>query len=110
MPLRFAIPQIRQVYTLHLLTGTYSRHTRKLTFSVTKHPGSLLYTFFSGPTPSQYWNSDAPPKGVSNRNAAFNWLTSHVTLEGKDKGVLYIADDDNTYDLELFNEVFSELK
>ena len=29
-----------------------------------------------------------------------------MTLKGKDKGVLYIADDDNTYDLELFIEVF----
>jgi hypothetical protein len=58
--------------------------------------------FYLGPTPSQYWSSDTPPKGVSNRNAALNWLITHQTL---DEGVLYIADDDNTYDLDLFIEV-----
>ena len=64
-------------------------------------------TINSGPTPNQYWNSDAPPKGVSNRNAALDWLINHVTHKAKDEGVLYIGDDDNTYDLDLFIQVRS---
>lgn len=49
------------------------------------------------------------PKGVWQRNKALKWL-----LDNKDtlnnQGIVYFADDDNTYDLELFNEMLSTKK
>ena len=42
----------------------------------------------------------AKARGVSNRNAALKWIQTHVT-----SGVLYFADDDNTYDYKIFQEV-----
>ena len=40
------------------------------------------------------------PRGVANRNLGLNWIERNVN-----DGVLYFADDDNTYDLRLFQEV-----
>jgi beta-1,3-glucuronyltransferase len=40
------------------------------------------------------------PRGVSNRNRGLEWLRANA----KD-GVFYFADDDNTYDIRLFEEV-----
>jgi hypothetical protein len=45
------------------------------------------------------------PKGVSNRNAGLDWIIQNANETGDDSGVLYFADDDNTYDLRLFEEV-----
>ena len=42
----------------------------------------------------------ARPRGVSNRNRGLQWVRANAT-----KGVLYFADDDNTYDIALFDEV-----
>lgn len=42
----------------------------------------------------------AKPRGVSNRNRGLKWIRANAT-----KGVFYFADDDNTYDLNLFDEV-----
>lgn len=42
------------------------------------------------------------PKGVLQRNAALRWLRS---LAPRSDGVVYFADDDNTYDLRLFEEM-----
>ena len=44
-----------------------------------------------------------PVKGASERNLALDYLTSSRT-EPSD-GVVYFADDDNTYDSRLFEEV-----
>ena len=53
--------------------------------------------------PSKYKNSKkSKPKGVSNRNAGIQWVKEHAT-----SGVVYFADDDNTYDIRLFDEVCS---
>ena len=79
--------------------------------------GSLIFLFSkSGPMPMKFWKDEAPPKGVSNRNEALRWLLQHlsnndnddddVRNDDDDRGVIYIADDDNTYDLDLFHEVF----
>lgn len=43
------------------------------------------------------------PRGVSNRRAALNWIKNNKIREG----VLYFGDDDNTFDLRLFNEIRS---
>lgn len=40
------------------------------------------------------------PRGVSNRNRGLQWLRANATT-----GVFYFADDDNTYDISLFEEV-----
>ena len=41
-------------------------------------------------------------RGVMQRNAGLQWLRSH---HGNSSGVVYFADDDNKYDLRLFEEV-----
>ena len=45
------------------------------------------------------------PKGVENRNKGLEWILKHVEETGDDSGVFYFADDDNTYDIRLFEEV-----
>ena len=50
------------------------------------------------------------PRGVAGRNKALDWVLNQylVTLTRKEEGVhgvLYFADDDNTYDLRLFDQV-----
>ena len=41
------------------------------------------------------------PRGVPQRNAGIKWLRENATKFG----VVYFADDDNTYDLQIFEEV-----
>lgn len=55
----------------------------------------------SAPMPESYKNrKGSKPRGVSNRNRGLQWLRANAT-----KGVFYFADDDNTYDIALFDEV-----
>jgi len=42
----------------------------------------------------------AKPKGVASRNLGLKWIRQNAV-----EGVLYFADDDNTYDVRIFNEV-----
>lgn len=57
---------------------------------------------FAAPMPERFKRQwfGLIPKGVANRNGALGWLRQHAT-----EGVLYMADDDNTYDLRIFEEV-----
>lgn len=50
--------------------------------------------------PNKYKHWKFVPKGVSNRNKGLSWIRTHAT-----EGVFYFADDDNTYDLEIFCQV-----
>lgn len=43
-------------------------------------------------------------KGVVQRNKALEWIRLHLNAS-KDEGVIYFADDDNTYDLQVFEKV-----
>ena len=63
---------------------------------------SLQYFhLFSAPMPEEYRNlPKAKPRGVSNRNRGLEWLRANAT-----DGVFYFADDDNTYDLTIFEQV-----
>lgn len=45
------------------------------------------------------------PRGTVQRNLALRWLRSTISPNSGHKGVVYFADDDNTYSLELFEEV-----
>ncbi|CAH8462469.1 unnamed protein product [Schistosoma bovis] len=44
------------------------------------------------------------PKGILQRNLGLQWLRQNLIL-GRNKGVLYIADDDNSYNLRIFEEM-----
>ncbi|XP_011882607.1 PREDICTED: galactosylgalactosylxylosylprotein 3-beta-glucuronosyltransferase I [Vollenhovia emeryi] len=68
----------------------------------------LIYTHLAATTPPNYklgrndpnWKK---PRGVEQRNAALRWLREN--LKQSDKGVVYFADDDNTYSIKLFGEM-----
>ncbi|XP_013144905.1 PREDICTED: galactosylgalactosylxylosylprotein 3-beta-glucuronosyltransferase S-like isoform X1 [Papilio polytes] len=59
----------------------------------------LPFTLISSPKPFIYKGTNFP-RGVSNRRAAVTWLQENVS-----EGILYFGDDDNTVDLELFDEI-----
>ena len=44
-------------------------------------------------------------RGLQQRNIALNWIRHHVNKITSQLGVFYFADDDNAYDLQLFEEV-----
>jgi len=48
------------------------------------------------------------PRGVEQRNAGISWLRDN--LKKQDSGVVYFADDDNTYSLDLFEMIRSTRK
>ncbi|CAL4118311.1 unnamed protein product, partial [Meganyctiphanes norvegica] len=56
-------------------------------------------TYLLGSSSSKY-KGPGKPRGVSNRNAGLKWLKNHAT-----SGVIYFADDDNTYDYRIFEEI-----
>ncbi|XP_043261562.1 galactosylgalactosylxylosylprotein 3-beta-glucuronosyltransferase I isoform X1 [Colletes gigas] len=68
----------------------------------------LRHTHLNAVTPPNYklgrndpnWKK---PRGVEQRNEALRWLRDNVKLT--DKGVVYFADDDNTYSVKLFHEM-----
>ncbi|XP_043671437.1 galactosylgalactosylxylosylprotein 3-beta-glucuronosyltransferase P-like [Vespula pensylvanica] len=61
----------------------------------------LKFDHLTAPMPEKYkFRNGAKPRGVSNRNRGLQWIRANAT-----KGVLYFADDDNTYDIALFDEI-----
>ncbi|CAG5130585.1 unnamed protein product [Candidula unifasciata] len=69
----------------------------------------LNYTHLNVPTPAEFkLNMDDPnwlkPRGVLQRNAGLEWLRRN-TSPRRQPGVVYFADDDNTYSLKLFDEM-----
>ncbi|XP_016955854.1 galactosylgalactosylxylosylprotein 3-beta-glucuronosyltransferase P isoform X2 [Drosophila biarmipes] len=59
------------------------------------------YEYMVAPMPEKYKQTKrAKPRGVSNRNRGLEYLRQHAT-----EGVLYFADDDNTYDISIFEQM-----
>ena len=51
--------------------------------------------------PGRFRNlTGSKPRGVAGRNAGISWVLNNTS-----QGVVYFADDDNSYDIRLFNEV-----
>lgn len=61
---------------------------------------NLLHCVCTVQMPSKYQKVKNKPRGVANRMAGLNWVRSN----GKE-GVIYFADDDNTYDIRIFEQV-----
>ena len=73
------------------------------------HDSGISFTHLHELTPSNYkLNTSDPnwlkPRGVLQRNRALQWLHDNQ-IPGSKTGVVYFADDDNTYDIHLFEEV-----
>ncbi|KAL5009044.1 hypothetical protein ScPMuIL_014625 [Solemya velum] len=69
----------------------------------------LNYTHLSIPTPEEYkMKSRDPnwlkPRGVLQRNLGLNWIRQNLKPD-EHRGVVYFMDDDNTYDIEIFEEM-----
>lgn len=60
----------------------------------------IPFTHISSPMPEMYRSVNVIPRGVANRRAALDWIRHHIK-----SGVLYFGDDDNTFDLRLFEEI-----
>lgn len=60
--------------------------------------------FLLAPMPAKYRKLKVKPRGVSNRNRGLQWIRANAT-----EGVLYFADDDNTYNLQIFEQVRSRI-
>ena len=64
---------------------------------------NLPYVHLTSPMPKMYLDEEHKPRGVSNRRASMKWILENH--EWPQEGVLYFADDDNTYDLKLFEQI-----
>ncbi|XP_056100292.1 galactosylgalactosylxylosylprotein 3-beta-glucuronosyltransferase 1 isoform X2 [Rhinichthys klamathensis goyatoka] len=70
----------------------------------------LNYTHLNIETPQNLTALKEPrnariPRGTMQRNLALRWLRQNINPSSGHKGVVYFADDDNTYSLELFEEM-----
>uniref|UniRef100_A0A3B3T539 Galactosylgalactosylxylosylprotein 3-beta-glucuronosyltransferase n=2 Tax=Paramormyrops kingsleyae TaxID=1676925 RepID=A0A3B3T539_9TELE len=75
----------------------------------------LNYTHLNVETPRNYkLRGDARdpriPRGTMQRNLALRWLRETFSPNSTQPGIVYFADDDNTYSLELFEEMRSTRK
>ena len=67
----------------------------------------MITTVFTAEMPKQYREQKgSKPRGVAGRNAGLKWIIDNTNSD--DEGVIYFADDDNTYDLRLFDEVIQK--
>ncbi|XP_058454795.1 galactosylgalactosylxylosylprotein 3-beta-glucuronosyltransferase P [Malaya genurostris] len=61
---------------------------------------NVPFVHLTAPMPAKYRKMKVKPRGVSNRNRGLKWIRANAT-----EGVLYFADDDNTYNLEIFEQM-----
>ncbi|XP_066946351.1 galactosylgalactosylxylosylprotein 3-beta-glucuronosyltransferase P-like isoform X3 [Macrobrachium rosenbergii] len=85
---------------IHWIVADDAREINPSVISLLKTLG-IPYTYMLTPMPEKFHDPKykAKPKGVANRNGGVDWLRLHAT-----EGVFYFADDDNTYDIRLFEE------
>lgn len=69
-------------------------------FSFLSFPSIIATCSLTAQMPAKFRKNKVKPRGVSNRNRGLEWIRSNAS-----EGVLYFADDDNTYDLDIFDEV-----
>lgn len=101
------IPELtRMSHTLMLVKNIYWLVIEDATVA-TKQVTRLLertglkFEHLTAPMPEKYkQRKGAKPRGVSNRNRGLQWIRANAT-----NGVFYFADDDNTYDIALFDEI-----
>ncbi|XP_012254442.2 galactosylgalactosylxylosylprotein 3-beta-glucuronosyltransferase I [Athalia rosae] len=95
------------VPTFHWILVEDSVNETVLVSNLLKESG-IAYTHLTAVTPPNYklgrndpnWKK---PRGIEQRNAALKWLRENLGPD--DEGIVYFADDDNTYSIKLFEEM-----
>jgi len=95
------------VPNLHWIIVEDSPQKTNLVKNFLKQSG-LKYTHLNIETPSEmrlkskdpHWSK---PRGVYQRNEALSWIRNN--FDAGDPGVVYFADDDNSYSVELFQQI-----
>ena len=80
-----------------------ARCTDVVSTTLLSHKKNIPYVHLLSPMPERYNHVRHKPKGVSSRNAAVDWIIYNDFQLSP--GVIYFGDDDNTYDLSLFEEI-----
>ncbi|XP_025907059.1 galactosylgalactosylxylosylprotein 3-beta-glucuronosyltransferase 2 [Nothoprocta perdicaria] len=100
---------LRQVARLHWILVEDAAARSELVSRFVAAAG-LPCTHLHVPTPRRY-KRPGLPRATEQRNAGLAWLRQrHQHLPPPQPGVLFFADDDNTYSLELFHEMRSTRK
>ncbi|XP_005998673.1 galactosylgalactosylxylosylprotein 3-beta-glucuronosyltransferase 2 [Latimeria chalumnae] len=97
----------RQVPAFHWIVVEDSGTRTELVAHFLAHSGLARYTHLNVPTPRRYKRAGLP-RATEQRNAGLGWLRQQRSA--RDAGVVFFADDDNTYSLELFQEMRSTQK
>lgn len=97
------------VHNLHWIVVEDAPRRTPLVSKLLRGTG-LNHTHLSVETPRAYRLHREPrgarvPRGTAQRNLGLHWLRETLSHSADHRGVVYFADDDNTYSLELFEEV-----
>ncbi|KAL8583833.1 hypothetical protein ACOMHN_040302 [Nucella lapillus] len=97
------------IYNVHWIIIEDSAMKTPLVTNVLSTCG-LNYTHLNVLTPPEVKMKDTDPnwlkpRGVLQRNAGLTWLRETARIRSLEPGVVYFADDDNTYSLQLFEEM-----
>lgn len=100
----------KPVRNLHWIVVEDSVNKTDLVTNFLRHSG-LIYTHLNARTPDilrRHRNEirRLKPRGVVQRNLGIEWLRKNIDPH-RTPGVAYFADDDNTYDSRIFDEVCS---
>ena len=83
-----------------------AENTTELVTSLLARCKSVTSVHLTAKTPPTKLKGRKAPRGISQRNAGLSWIRSNcANLTVKCRGVVYLMDDDNKYDLRLFEEV-----
>lgn len=101
------------VPNLHWILVEDSQRRTALVTRLLRDTG-LNYTHLNVETPRNYklrgdMRDPRIPRGTMQRNLALRWLRETFNKNNSQPGIVYFADDDNTYSLELFEEVSRQL-
>ncbi|XP_071963685.1 galactosylgalactosylxylosylprotein 3-beta-glucuronosyltransferase 3-like [Antedon mediterranea] len=96
------------IKNLHWIVVEDSENKTPLVAKFLERSG-VVFTHLNTKTPQYYQLGEndpswLKPRGVEQRNLAIDWLVKNVDAN-KEPGVVYFADDDNTYDLQIFHEM-----
>ncbi|XP_023649735.1 galactosylgalactosylxylosylprotein 3-beta-glucuronosyltransferase 3 isoform X1 [Paramormyrops kingsleyae] len=94
---------------LHWIVVEDSSQRTDLVSHFLEHSG-LVFTHLHIPTPQDRKLQEGDPnwlkpRGVEQRNEGLRWLRENIWAGETAEGVVYFADDDNTYSLQLFEEM-----